>query len=163
MEEWKKRVKFATDLVIEEQEKFDERYDLSKYEEYTFDLKTGDIVFSKEGESLFVKSQVVGSIYQPKEGVSVWVWSWDNNNISNEAKNEMQKMKSFGKESDFLAINNSFWEAEEMDALQMASVTLSIIDGQSIYCCNVMQNDYYVVIKSATVESKKKLKRKNKM
>lgn len=163
MEEWKKRVKFATDLAIKEQERFEERYCLGKYENYTFDLNTGQIVFTKDNEILTLSAQVVGSIYHAEENVSLWVWSWDDEFVSEEAKKEMEKMKSFGDDLDFLAIKNSFWEAGELDALQMASVSLNIIDGQSIFCCKIPSNDYYFVIKSANLETKTKRKIKHRM
>lgn len=163
MEKWIKRVDFAKNIAITQQEKFDARYDLSKYDSYTFDLKTGEIMFSKEGEILTVKSQIVGSIYHSKEGVDVWVWSWEDEYVGKEAKSEMEDVREFGKKENFPAILNSYWEAEEIDALQMSIVALSIIDGQTIYCCSLPSNDYYFVIKSANVDSKTKLKQRRKM
>lgn len=118
-------------------------YGMGNYERWDYDQMTGEFVFSDKGApKLIAKFQVVGSISKLS---NTWLWSWANESIFENVKNEIYQVKEFGEQLGLKELTEAKWEANEVDAWAMTNVTARILEAKGAYRCPDETGSMFVV------------------
>ena len=106
-------------------------FNLGSYERYDWDQERGELVFSDQGvPKVVAKIQFIGSI-STKSGT--WLWSWDNATVLDGIKDQMQRVRGFGKEHGISKLTTAKWEAEEVDGWEMTAISAKILKAKGAY------------------------------
>ncbi|MCF0062803.1 hypothetical protein MUK70_08490 [Dyadobacter chenwenxiniae] len=124
---------FAKDCIDELkvlQEKFNKDYDLDSYANWFYDQATGLLTFSSNEPELNFKYFEVGSFSHKSD---TWMWSWHNENTSENAKVAAKQIKDFGERCGFTKLTNGCFEIDEFEAWEFVAIAAKVINGIGAY------------------------------
>ncbi|MGR5150223.1 DUF6882 domain-containing protein [Photobacterium alginatilyticum] len=141
---WEDFVSEAHNALTEKQNKLMVDFRLGEHERFDWDQENGTLVFSNDGKAAVIaKVQFVGSI-STKSGT--WLWSWANSYVLDNVKNQMHKVKAFGKSKGYEALIVDKWIGDEVDGWEMTSVTCFLLDAKGAYRTESDTGFTYMVI-----------------
>tara|TARA_Y100001960_G_C14784125_1_gene890043 strand:- start:22653 stop:23141 length:489 start_codon:yes stop_codon:yes gene_type:complete len=144
MKEWIEYTGFSNEKTIINQERFEKRMGIAECDKVVLDFKKGTLTFSNENNfRAWSNIQIVGYIEKEEK---IWTWSYHDVTIPEKSKDKMEEVKDFGVKQNFVALKNSNWSAEERDGLQMTSIVLTILSGESIYIIEDDSYTYFLVL-----------------
>lgn len=112
------------------QESCNEQYDLNWYEKWFYNQSTGLLTFSTGDMELNFSYFDIGS-YSPKSGT--WKWSWDNANIIDKVKNQLDIIREFGQTSGFAKLTEGYFKSDEYDAWEFAAIAANLTNAIGVY------------------------------
>ena len=96
------------------QDQLSAKFGLDRFECYDWDQRTGQLIFSEDGQARVVADiQFVGSI-STRSGT--WLWSWANRSIPESMKHGVRDVRAYGETHRYLKLASAAWAAEEADA-----------------------------------------------
>jgi hypothetical protein len=120
-------------ISAREQRPSDTAFQLDHCEDFGFDLVTGRFWWSKQGTSMVeAKATAVGSVSMQ---TGTWLWSWANPFLKEVAMDEIQRVRTFGREQGILKLTVPRWPADEADGWEMAAVSAKLLNGEIVYRC----------------------------
>ena len=143
-EDWVDVVTTAHNSLSEKQEAIMAEYKIGEHERFDWDQENGTLVFSNNGKPAVVaKVQFVGSISTKSD---TWLWSWANQTILNNVKDQMHKVREFGISKNYEALVNEKWPGDEVDGWEMTSITSYILGAKGAYRTSGESGFTYMVI-----------------
>ena len=106
-------------------------FKIGTYKRFDWNQETGELIWSDDGvKKVIAKVQFVGSVSTIS---NTWLWSWENPSILDGMKNEMNKVKAFGKENKIEKLTTAKWPAEEVDGWEMTAIAAHILKAKGAY------------------------------
>lgn len=111
----------AHEYITDQQELLEEQHAFGQFSSYTVDWENNIISFSNEDNSnLNLAFQIVGSLDPEK---SIWTWRWDNTDISEAEKEELDIIKNYGEFYDFGYLSNPKLEIDTPIAWALTAIS----------------------------------------
>ena len=112
------------------QDKFQNDYNLTWYENWFYSQHTGLLTFSTGDKELNFKYFNVGSF---SERSKTWKWSWDNEFTLDSVKEATIQVKEFGQKSNFPKLINGQFNSDEIEAWEFAAIAARVANGIGVY------------------------------
>jgi hypothetical protein len=112
------------------QEKFQNDYGLTWYEDWFYNQTTGLLTFSTDEKELNFRYFDVGSF---SEQSKTWKWSWDNETTLDSIKEKARMIREFGQQSNFPKLINGCFPSDEFDAYEFVAIAAKLSGGIGIY------------------------------
>jgi hypothetical protein len=100
------------------------RFDLARAP-YRWNLDTAELVFERATDHVVADLCLVGMVFQPE---GTFVWAWDIDAISSNAKRGMDVVRAFGATHDLPRLTAASWSGGRADGLEMLAVAGRIQD-----------------------------------
>ena len=143
-EKWKIQVTESHNYLTERQDTLMSEYKLGEHKRFDWDQETGSLVFSNDNVvAVIAKVQFVGSI-STKSGT--WLWSWANETVLDNVKDQMHSVRQFGEEHGYDALTTDKWEGDEVDGWEMTSITTDVLRAKGAYRTSSDNGFTYMVI-----------------
>ena len=78
------------------------------------------------------QATVVGSVSMQ---TGSWLWSWANPSLHGVAMDEIQRVRTFGREQGIKKLTEPRWPATDADGWEMAAVSAKLLNGEVVYRC----------------------------
>lgn len=143
-EKWMAQVTESHNYLSERQNELMHQYKLGEHKRFDWNQETGSLAFSNDGViAVVAKVQFVGSISTKS---NTWLWSWANSTIQDNVKDQMHKIKAFGKQNGYEALTTDKWEGDEVDGWEMTSITAQVLGAKGAYRTSSDNGFTYMVI-----------------
>ncbi|WP_432458951.1 MULTISPECIES: DUF6882 domain-containing protein [unclassified Agarivorans] len=143
-DDWIDFVTIAHNSLSEKQDAIMAEYKIGEHERFDWDQENGTLVFSNDDKPVVIaKVQFVGSVSTKSD---TWLWSWANQTILDNVKDQMYKVKEFGVSKNYEALINEKWSADEVDGWEMTSITSYILNAKGAYRTTDNTGFTYMVI-----------------
>lgn len=110
-----------------------EKYGISQYPRWNYDLDAGLQVFSERGiAKVIARIQAVGSTAKKSKD---WLWSWANTSLPEQVTDKMHEVKGFGEREGIKQLTESSWPDDEHLGWEMTAVAARILGGVGGYRC----------------------------
>ena len=147
-EKWFAFVTEANNYLSERQDALMKQYKLGEHKRFDWDQDTGSLVFSNDGvKAVIAKVQFVGSISTKSD---TWLWSWANNTILENVKDQMHIIKEYGDHNGYEALAIDKWEGDEVDGWEMTSITAKLLNAKGAYRTESDNGFTYMIITDIT-------------
>ena len=138
------------DTVSVLQDGFTKRFDLNRYEHWSFDDDFGVFHFeSDKGQSLYFNYSLVGSF---SDKTSTWKWSWDNEHLKQSERKNIERVKTFGEENKILKISTGLIDGDEYTGWEMTAVAAKILNAIGVYRFKQDYLTYFIVFTGELTE-----------
>lgn len=124
---------FAKECVEElkiTQRRFNENYDIDGYENWFYNQATALLTFSTGETELNFKYFEVGSFSNKS---NTWMWSWANDHILENVKENTKQIREFGKNFNFTKFTDGCFQSDEFEAWEFAAIAVRLTSGIGIY------------------------------
>lgn len=119
------------EYLNEQQAICEDKYLLGKHERWFYDQETGLIIFYNEDKIILrIKFEAVGSISLIS---NTWLWSWANNTVLENTKQDILKVKEYGEKNDFEKLYQEKWNADEYDGWEMCAIAAYLLKAKGAY------------------------------
>jgi hypothetical protein len=142
---WDELVSEACEFTEECQEALKDEFSLSDWERYDYDQEAASLVFSSGGVARVTMSIQVAGSWSRKS--SSWLWAWDNTSILPSASENVHLLRRFGEQHGFERMHTAYFEAEEGDAWELASVACLLLEGDGVYRAPDEHGALFMVVK----------------
>ena len=143
-EEWSSTVADACHFLSERQDALMRDYKLAEHQRFEWDQSTGELTFSNNGvPAVKAKIQFVGSVSTLS---NTWLWSWANPSVSPDVKDQMQWVKGYGEEHNFIALTRDQWDGDEIDGWEMTCVAALVLKAEGAYRTESSSGYTYMLI-----------------
>ena len=106
-------------------------FNVGGYQRYDWDQEKGQLIWSDAGvPKVIAKVQFVGSISKKS---NAWLWSWANPTILDAVKQDMLKVKAFGKQKGIERLMTAKWTADENDGWEMTALAARLLNARGGY------------------------------
>ena len=112
------------------QDKFQETYDVDRYENWFYNQATGLLTFSTGDAQLNFKYFDVGS-FSAKS--STWKWSWDNEHTLDNVKESTKLLKEFGEKLSYSKLTTGCFPSDEYEAWEFTAIAANLTHGIGVY------------------------------
>lgn len=112
------------------QQKFKDDYDVDWYDNWFYNQTTGLLTFSTGDVELNFRYFNVGSFSQKS---NTWKWSWDNNSILENVKNQTSTVKEFGENAAFSKLTTGCFPSDEYEAWEFVAIAATLTKGIGVY------------------------------
>jgi hypothetical protein len=121
----------AMAYLQEQQDALQSRFSLGRYDRYNWDQDTGQLVFSRAGQSEVVAEiQFVGSVSTVS---NTWLWSWANGSYLESVRRDIRRVRAYGEAHRHLKLVAASWPAEEVDGWEMTAVAAYLLRARGAY------------------------------
>ena len=123
----------AVHELIEKNESLKQKYRLSGYERYDYDVDAGIITFSNQGVALVTAEiQIVGTT---SERSGNWLWSWANDWWPKSAVSAAEVTRQFGVDNEIEELSTEYLYDDSPVNLgwEMAAVTAKVVGAMGAY------------------------------
>ncbi|MEP0071833.1 MAG: DUF6882 domain-containing protein [Marinomonas sp.] len=142
--QWKSFVVTAHDYLSKRQKSLVSTYKIGEYKRFDWDQENSTLVFSDDdGPVVMAKVQFVGSLSTKSK---MWIWSWANGTILDNAKSQIHKVKEHGETNKFKLLKKDTWHGSESDGWDMTSVSCYLLKGKGAYRTSAETGFIYMVI-----------------
>ncbi|WP_372831458.1 DUF6882 domain-containing protein [Pontibacterium sp.] len=143
-EEWCSTVSDACHFLTERQDALMRDYKLGEHQRFEWDQSSGVLTFSNNGvPAVRAKIQFVGSVSILSK---TWLWSWANPSVDQTVKDQMEWVKGYGEERNFIALTNEQWEGDDDDGWEMTCVAALVLNAQGAYRTESETGYTYMII-----------------
>lgn len=112
------------------QDKFQQQYNLSWYEDWYYDQATGLLTFSTNGTEINFKYFQVGTF---SRNTNTWKWAWDNDYILDNIKEKSLEIKAFGHTAHYKKLTDGYFESSEEEAWEFAAIAAHLTNAIGVY------------------------------
>ena len=131
--EYKNYLHEAVHALMAMNDQSHEKYGISKYPRWNYDLDAGLQVFSERGiAKVIVRIQAVGSTAKKSKD---WLWSWANTSLPEQVTDKMQEVKKFGEREGIKQLTESSCPDDEYVGWEMTALAARILGGVGGYRC----------------------------
>lgn len=126
-------IEFAEKCVAEIkilQDKLQQDYNLSWYENWFYDQATGLLTFSTNDTEINFKYFQVGTF---SRNTNTWKWAWDNDHTLDNVKEKSLVVKEFGHNSNYTKLTDGYFESSEEDAWEFAAISAHLANAIGVY------------------------------
>jgi hypothetical protein len=121
----------------------DEKYGISKFPRWNYDLDAGVQVFSKNGVAkIIAKIQAVGTTANSSNN---WLWSWANSSFPEQVTDLLQQVRDFGEREGLKQLTEKSWQDDEYLGWEMTAVAARILGAVGGYRCPSEKGFLYLV------------------
>ena len=112
------------------QDKFQRDYNLTWYEDWSYDQYTGLLTFTTSDKELNFRYFNVGSF---SEKSKTWKWSWANESTLDSIKGPARLIREFGQRSNFPKFTDGHFESDEIEAWEFTAIAAKLCNGIGVY------------------------------
>jgi hypothetical protein len=112
------------------QDRFQNKFDLTWYENWFYDQTTRLLTFSTGDKQLNFKYIDIGSF---SEKSYTWKWSWDNSTTLAGVKERTKAVKDFGQRSGFPKLTEGYFPSDEIEAWEFTAIAAKLLNGIGVY------------------------------
>lgn len=106
-------------------------FQIGSYDRYEYDLFRNEIWWSaSDGPKVRAKVTIVGSLSKRS---NTWLWAWANPHFQDVVTSLIERVRLFGERESIVKLTEEKWEADEVDAWEMASVSARLLEAQGAY------------------------------
>jgi len=113
-------------------------YGFGKYDRWDMNQGDGKLIFSENGEPKVICDIMMLGSYSIDS--KTWRWSWANDTVVPELKNNFEKVKEYGKQNSYDDLIDDEFGTDEAGAWEMSAIATKILGGKGIYrapCDNI--------------------------
>jgi hypothetical protein len=112
------------------QAEFQKKYDLTWYEDWSYNQTTGLLTFSTGDKELNFKYFEVGSYSEKSQ---TWMWSWNNDSTLVNVKERSESIRGFGLRSNFNKLTEGHFPSEEAEGWEFTAIAAKLENGIGAY------------------------------
>lgn len=129
--EFEKLIEDSTAYLHACNEKASRNFGIDGFARYEYDLFQNEIWWSDaDGPKVRAKVTIVGSLSTKSR---TWLWSWANPHFDDVEIGPINRVRQFGEWEGVSKLVEQKWEADEVDAWEMTSVSGRLLESQGAY------------------------------
>jgi hypothetical protein len=116
--------------LMDLQNKFQNDYNLDRYESFEYSQATGLLTFTKADKDVNFKYIQVGTF---SKSTSTWKWSWDNVYTAQKVKEKIYDVKDFGEKSNYIMLTEGCFDSCEEEACILTAIAAKVVNGMGFF------------------------------
>jgi len=145
-EQFDQYLDYCYDKLEKKQEELFKNYNIGSFEEYWYDQETGILQF-KTGGNVKLEFNVI-FIGSWSSNSNTWMWSWGNESMTEDVKNNSIVLKELKEKTGFGIFTNPFFECDEEMAHELTSFAVEHLNAKGMYISPDGRSQLFMAIMS---------------
>ena len=128
---WKMLVRHSYEELKVKQDRLAADFGVGVHKQWDYDPETAMLVFSNDGvPAVIADVEFIGTLSRVTH---VWKWSWANFELAPAVRGRIGAVRAFGEEQGFFRLTVPTWQADEVEAWEIAGIAVRVLDAYGAY------------------------------